>query len=234
VTQIKNKNNFFFQEKKVLSRNLKEKNRIKNKKMSKSILQTLSLLLLLVSSLFCFVEISAQQTTSAPPTTAQENCFFQFRFFAANSSEMTQRAEAIGRDREKLYRNLLQDTYPDLVASLRIQFQDVTFNVSKDMNYTGGGGATNAKPRAGCKHMLETFNTTDYRETYHVGKDNMWESDKYSPSHVPHWLRTPADPPTDMYIALGATSAVLILVQVGYGLYHSYVHRGTLESVGTD
>lgn len=62
----------------------------------------------------------------------------------------------------------------------------------------------------------------------------MWESEKYVPSKVPTWMRSEAVQPIAMYIALGATSAVLIIVQVAYGVYHSYVHRGTLESVRTD
>lgn len=175
--------------------------------------------------------VLAQTTTPAPATTGSGHCYFQFHFNAHDDAEMQDLEKKVFRDRETLRRDLLTDAYPDLTASMLIQLCYVTFNVTREMNYTG---PLNTKPREGCKNMVTTFNTTTYRELYKVGPQEMWETEKFVPSRVPPWMRSTSDQPVTLYIALGATSAVLIVVQVIYGVYHSYVHRGTLESVGAE
>ena len=186
-------------------------------------------------------------------------CIFQLRFGGVTNDEDMEMWPLAPYSLSSLLENILTNDYPWLNATINRQFEDIIFNVTftNQNNNNGGGNNDNdttttaeptttsttvstatASPNAlnpivGCRNMLNKMNSTNtpnYRKQYNV--THAWIG--FQPSKVPFWMRKPVDQPEMLYISLGAVSSVLILVQGAYGIYHWYVNRGTLESVGSD
>jgi hypothetical protein len=158
------------------------------------------------------------------------SCIFQLRFRADSLGE-----DAVwpqGRSLQQFIDVLLRRSYPTLNATAIKQWNEEIFNVTRVDGVVPGSDG-DIDPYVGCRAMLATIFTgspVTIAQDYNV--TDAWVG--FRPVRVPQYLRITTPPPEGLYTALGVTGAVLIVVQLGYGVWHWWSNRGTLEALVTD
>lgn len=185
-------------------------------------------LTLVVALLFVGASASAQLADAA----TNASCIFQLRFASPSATFSATWPSGRGHTMSELIATLLTNQYPSLNATgVSKVFNDVVFNV------TSVAQPAAVDPSVGCAAMKRAMDaspvppaTMSVALQYNV--TGSWVG--FRPVAVPWYLRHETPQPDDVYTALGAVGAALVLAQIGYGVYHGWLNRGTLEAVGDD